>query len=80
MHARMDQLDRIRLPEAQLPSFPIFPIPDSPTTLKFLPPQKAGNAPVSPLVFQVSMGGGDCLPSANPSARLPAYTIKTCIY
>uniref|UniRef100_A0A2H1VMF8 SFRICE_031285 n=1 Tax=Spodoptera frugiperda TaxID=7108 RepID=A0A2H1VMF8_SPOFR len=25
--------------------------------------QKAGNALVTPLVFQVSMGGGDCLPS-----------------
>uniref|UniRef100_A0A2H1WQS5 SFRICE_034783 n=1 Tax=Spodoptera frugiperda TaxID=7108 RepID=A0A2H1WQS5_SPOFR len=25
----------------------------------------AGNALVTPLVFQVSMGGGDCLPSEN---------------
>uniref|UniRef100_A0A2H1WFR0 SFRICE_012543 n=1 Tax=Spodoptera frugiperda TaxID=7108 RepID=A0A2H1WFR0_SPOFR len=37
---------------------------------------KAGNAPVTPLVFQVSMDGGECLPSGDPSARLPAYTIK----
>uniref|UniRef100_A0A2H1X3N6 SFRICE_029536 n=1 Tax=Spodoptera frugiperda TaxID=7108 RepID=A0A2H1X3N6_SPOFR len=44
-----------------IPSFPIFPIPDSPTNLNF--PKKAGNALVTPLVFQVSMGGGDCLPS-----------------
>uniref|UniRef100_A0A2H1VMM9 SFRICE_007381 n=1 Tax=Spodoptera frugiperda TaxID=7108 RepID=A0A2H1VMM9_SPOFR len=36
----------------------------------------ARNALVTPLVFQVSMGGGDCLPSGDPSARLPAYTIK----
>uniref|UniRef100_A0A2H1WYA0 SFRICE_007669 n=1 Tax=Spodoptera frugiperda TaxID=7108 RepID=A0A2H1WYA0_SPOFR len=38
----------MRLPEAQLP-FPIFPNSDS-----------AGNVT---LVFRVSMGGGDCLPS-----------------
>uniref|UniRef100_A0A2H1VR30 SFRICE_034605 n=1 Tax=Spodoptera frugiperda TaxID=7108 RepID=A0A2H1VR30_SPOFR len=35
-----------------------------------------GNAFVSPLVFRVSMGGGDCLPSGDPSAQIPAYTIK----
>uniref|UniRef100_A0A2H1VRU7 SFRICE_019336 n=1 Tax=Spodoptera frugiperda TaxID=7108 RepID=A0A2H1VRU7_SPOFR len=35
-----------------------------------------GNALVKPLVFQVSMGGGDCLPSGNTSARLPACFIK----
>uniref|UniRef100_A0A2H1V8L3 SFRICE_017065 n=1 Tax=Spodoptera frugiperda TaxID=7108 RepID=A0A2H1V8L3_SPOFR len=29
----------MRLPETQLPPFPIFPIPDSPTTLKFLTPK-----------------------------------------
>uniref|UniRef100_A0A2H1WAK7 SFRICE_027689 n=1 Tax=Spodoptera frugiperda TaxID=7108 RepID=A0A2H1WAK7_SPOFR len=42
-----------------------IPNPDSSTTLKFLTPQKADNALITPLVFQVSMGGagGDCLPS-----------------
>uniref|UniRef100_A0A2H1W8B1 SFRICE_001513 n=1 Tax=Spodoptera frugiperda TaxID=7108 RepID=A0A2H1W8B1_SPOFR len=29
-----------------------------------------------PLVFRVSMGGGDCLPSDDPLARLLAYNIK----
>uniref|UniRef100_A0A2H1VK08 SFRICE_014737 n=1 Tax=Spodoptera frugiperda TaxID=7108 RepID=A0A2H1VK08_SPOFR len=38
--------------------------------------QKAGNALVTPLVFQVTMGGGDCLPSGHPPARLPACSIK----
>uniref|UniRef100_A0A2H1X2M9 SFRICE_022935 n=1 Tax=Spodoptera frugiperda TaxID=7108 RepID=A0A2H1X2M9_SPOFR len=38
--------------------------------------QKAGNAFVPPLVFRVSMGGGDCLPSRDPSARLPALEHK----
>uniref|UniRef100_A0A2H1VCS1 SFRICE_006028 n=1 Tax=Spodoptera frugiperda TaxID=7108 RepID=A0A2H1VCS1_SPOFR len=33
-------------------------------------PQKVGNAFVTSLVFQVSMGGGDCLPLGDPSARL----------
>ena len=28
------------------------------------------------LVLQVSMGGGDRLPSGDPSARLPSYFIK----
>uniref|UniRef100_A0A2H1WZC9 SFRICE_040697 n=1 Tax=Spodoptera frugiperda TaxID=7108 RepID=A0A2H1WZC9_SPOFR len=36
----------------------------------------AGNALVTPLVFWVSMGGGDCLPSGDTSAPLLAYTIK----
>uniref|UniRef100_A0A2H1VEQ9 SFRICE_002834 n=1 Tax=Spodoptera frugiperda TaxID=7108 RepID=A0A2H1VEQ9_SPOFR len=36
-------------------------------------PRKAGNALVTPLVFQVSMGGGDCILSGDLSARLPAY-------
>uniref|UniRef100_A0A2H1V6H1 SFRICE_022824 n=1 Tax=Spodoptera frugiperda TaxID=7108 RepID=A0A2H1V6H1_SPOFR len=36
----------------------------------------AGNVLVTPLVFWVSTGGGNCLPSGDPSARLPAYTIK----
>uniref|UniRef100_A0A2H1V7S9 SFRICE_020361 n=1 Tax=Spodoptera frugiperda TaxID=7108 RepID=A0A2H1V7S9_SPOFR len=31
---------------------------------------------VMPLVFQVSMGDGDCLPSGDTSARLPACYIK----
>uniref|UniRef100_A0A2H1WSM1 SFRICE_026569 n=1 Tax=Spodoptera frugiperda TaxID=7108 RepID=A0A2H1WSM1_SPOFR len=36
----------------------------------------AGNALITPLLFQASMGGGDCLPSGDPSASLPAYTKK----
>uniref|UniRef100_A0A2H1WZE6 SFRICE_040213 n=1 Tax=Spodoptera frugiperda TaxID=7108 RepID=A0A2H1WZE6_SPOFR len=36
-------------------------------------PQKAGIALMTPLVFQVSMGGGDCLLSGDKSARLPAF-------
>uniref|UniRef100_A0A2H1X0Y9 SFRICE_012647 n=1 Tax=Spodoptera frugiperda TaxID=7108 RepID=A0A2H1X0Y9_SPOFR len=35
-----------------------------------------GNALVTSLVLRVSMCSGDCLPSGDPSARLPAYTIK----
>uniref|UniRef100_A0A2H1VRA4 SFRICE_020275 n=1 Tax=Spodoptera frugiperda TaxID=7108 RepID=A0A2H1VRA4_SPOFR len=34
-----------------------------------------GNAIVTPLMFQVSMGCGDCLPLGDPSTRLPSYTI-----
>ncbi|WP_218823141.1 hypothetical protein, partial [Akkermansia muciniphila] len=37
---------------------------------------KAGNAFVTPMVVQVSIGSGDCLPSGDPSARLPANFIK----
>uniref|UniRef100_A0A2H1WZW9 SFRICE_028971 n=1 Tax=Spodoptera frugiperda TaxID=7108 RepID=A0A2H1WZW9_SPOFR len=44
--------------------------------IKRVTPKKVGNVHVTPLVFQVSMGGGDCLPSGDTSARLPAYTIK----
>uniref|UniRef100_A0A2H1VDB3 SFRICE_021621 n=1 Tax=Spodoptera frugiperda TaxID=7108 RepID=A0A2H1VDB3_SPOFR len=44
----------------QLFPYPIFPILDSPTTLKFLIPKRS-------LVFRVSMDGGDCLPSGDPS-------------
>lgn len=29
-----------------------------------------------PLVFRMSMGGGDCLPSDDSLARLLAYNIK----
>uniref|UniRef100_A0A2H1WDE6 SFRICE_034972 n=1 Tax=Spodoptera frugiperda TaxID=7108 RepID=A0A2H1WDE6_SPOFR len=61
----------MRLPEAQ---FTIFPIPDCSTTLTFL--TLKGNALVTPLVFRVSMDSGDCLPLGDPSACLPAYTIK----
>uniref|UniRef100_A0A2H1W3C5 SFRICE_012169 n=1 Tax=Spodoptera frugiperda TaxID=7108 RepID=A0A2H1W3C5_SPOFR len=47
-----------------IPPFSIFPIPDFPTTLKFLTCKRpATYVLVTPLVFQVSMGGGDCLPS-----------------
>ncbi|KAF9812202.1 hypothetical protein SFRURICE_001122, partial [Spodoptera frugiperda] len=46
-----------------IPSFPIFLIPDSSTILKFLTPKSLVFQVVTPLVFQVSIGGGDCLPS-----------------
>uniref|UniRef100_A0A2H1WBP8 SFRICE_015505 n=1 Tax=Spodoptera frugiperda TaxID=7108 RepID=A0A2H1WBP8_SPOFR len=46
----------IRLPSPQFP----LKFPGNPKIPK---PQKAGNALVTPLVFQVTMGGGDCLPS-----------------
>uniref|UniRef100_A0A2H1VIN1 SFRICE_020813 n=1 Tax=Spodoptera frugiperda TaxID=7108 RepID=A0A2H1VIN1_SPOFR len=67
----VNQRLRCRFPLPNLPN-PRFPnnnpqIPNS---------QKAGNALVTPLVFQVSMGGGDCLPLGNTSARLPACFIK----
>ena len=39
-------------------------------------PKKGGNALVTTLVLRVSMGGGDRLPSGEPSARLPRYFIK----
>uniref|UniRef100_A0A2H1VVQ2 SFRICE_030858 n=1 Tax=Spodoptera frugiperda TaxID=7108 RepID=A0A2H1VVQ2_SPOFR len=60
---------------------PNYPFPNVPNTrfpnLTWIPnPRKAGNALVTPLEFQVSMGGGDCLPSDEPSALLPAYSIK----
>lgn len=35
------------------------------------------NARVTPRVFQVPMGGGDCLTSGDPYICLPANTIKT---
>uniref|UniRef100_A0A2H1VPH3 SFRICE_009436 n=1 Tax=Spodoptera frugiperda TaxID=7108 RepID=A0A2H1VPH3_SPOFR len=54
----------MRLPETQLPLFPIFPILDSPTTLKFVKDWQH-YIHLTSLVFQVSMGGGDCLPSGN---------------
>uniref|UniRef100_A0A2H1WPM6 SFRICE_018810 n=1 Tax=Spodoptera frugiperda TaxID=7108 RepID=A0A2H1WPM6_SPOFR len=52
----------LRLPEAQFspPQSSQSPIPQQPP---FLTPKKAGNALVTPLVFQVSMGGGECSPS-----------------
>ncbi|KAF9811235.1 hypothetical protein SFRURICE_002604 [Spodoptera frugiperda] len=40
--------------------FPIFPIPESPYTVKFLTPQKAGNALVTPLKLRVYPWTGDC--------------------
>ena len=40
-------------------------VPEAQTPLK-------GNALVTPLVLRVSMGGGNRLPSDDPSARLPA--------
>uniref|UniRef100_A0A2H1VVC0 SFRICE_005511 n=1 Tax=Spodoptera frugiperda TaxID=7108 RepID=A0A2H1VVC0_SPOFR len=58
------------LPEAQLTIIPfsIFPNTNSPTTLKFPTPKKAGNTLVTPPVFKVSIGGSNCLPSGDPSA------------
>ncbi|CAH0699602.1 unnamed protein product [Spodoptera exigua] len=51
------------------------------TDLIVLCPQKVGNAlVVTPLLLQVSMGGADCLPPGNPSARLPTYHINTYAY
>ncbi|CAH1634906.1 unnamed protein product [Spodoptera littoralis] len=55
------------------PNLPNSRIPNDPQTPN---PQKAGNALVTPLVFQVSMGDADCLLSGDPSARLLAYAIK----
>uniref|UniRef100_A0A2H1VAU3 SFRICE_012605 n=1 Tax=Spodoptera frugiperda TaxID=7108 RepID=A0A2H1VAU3_SPOFR len=50
--------------KAQFPPSPSSPSP-IPDQLPLIPnSQKSGNALVTPLVFQVSMGGGDCLPSA----------------
>uniref|UniRef100_A0A2H1WNL0 SFRICE_014324 n=1 Tax=Spodoptera frugiperda TaxID=7108 RepID=A0A2H1WNL0_SPOFR len=36
----------------------------------------AGNALITPLVFRVSMGGGDCLQSGDTSASLTTFIIK----
>uniref|UniRef100_A0A2H1W4I3 SFRICE_017061 n=1 Tax=Spodoptera frugiperda TaxID=7108 RepID=A0A2H1W4I3_SPOFR len=54
----------IKGPITPLPNFPNPPISDSPTTLKFLTPN-AGTAIITSLVFQMSIGGGDCLSSAG---------------
>lgn len=56
----------------ELPPFTIFPIPNSPTILKFLTPKKTGNA----LVFRVSMGGTACLPWYDPTAVTGLYYRK----
>uniref|UniRef100_A0A2H1WR73 SFRICE_032041 n=1 Tax=Spodoptera frugiperda TaxID=7108 RepID=A0A2H1WR73_SPOFR len=47
-----------------------------PSNLEIPNPQRACNALVTPLVFRVSMGGGDCLPSADHSACLQAYIME----
>uniref|UniRef100_A0A2H1W8E6 SFRICE_030988 n=1 Tax=Spodoptera frugiperda TaxID=7108 RepID=A0A2H1W8E6_SPOFR len=62
--ARQSHLQPTRqLPEAKIPPSQSSPSP-IPEQQPFPPnPQKAGNALVKSLVFQVSMGGGDCLPS-----------------
>uniref|UniRef100_A0A2H1W2V5 SFRICE_028301 n=1 Tax=Spodoptera frugiperda TaxID=7108 RepID=A0A2H1W2V5_SPOFR len=66
----------MRLTATQLIKSPflIFPIFDSPTTLSLIPnPQIAGNALATPLLFRVSMGGSNCLPSvweSHASARM----------
>uniref|UniRef100_A0A2H1WAA7 SFRICE_017728 n=1 Tax=Spodoptera frugiperda TaxID=7108 RepID=A0A2H1WAA7_SPOFR len=52
------------------------PITSTPTTLKFLTPHKDDNAPVTLLVFRMSMSGADCLPASGPTAGLPTYTIN----
>uniref|UniRef100_A0A2H1VN78 SFRICE_003794 n=1 Tax=Spodoptera frugiperda TaxID=7108 RepID=A0A2H1VN78_SPOFR len=55
-----------RKPTGPISPFPIFLIPDFPTTLKFLTLKRPAT----------SMGGGDCLPSGDTSAHLPACFIK----
>lgn len=50
-------------------------IPNTP--LPYFPnPQITIFKPVTCLVFRVSIDGGNCLPSGDPSARLPACVIK----
>uniref|UniRef100_A0A2H1WDL6 SFRICE_040154 n=1 Tax=Spodoptera frugiperda TaxID=7108 RepID=A0A2H1WDL6_SPOFR len=61
---------KLTLPEDQLAPAPFFPILDSPTT-RIPNLQKAGNALLTPLVFRVSIGGGDCMLLGEP-----AYTTK----
>uniref|UniRef100_A0A2H1VJM8 SFRICE_029609 n=1 Tax=Spodoptera frugiperda TaxID=7108 RepID=A0A2H1VJM8_SPOFR len=55
-----------------IPKYCCYIVTTSPAMLEKL----AGNALVTPLVFRVSMGGGDCLPSGDTSVRLP-YTITS---
>uniref|UniRef100_A0A2H1V0Z4 SFRICE_001838 n=1 Tax=Spodoptera frugiperda TaxID=7108 RepID=A0A2H1V0Z4_SPOFR len=69
------QIVKMRLPEARFPPSQSFqsPIPRQPLIPN---PQNASNALVTPLVFQMSMGGGDCLPSGDTSARRIVMKIK----
>uniref|UniRef100_A0A2H1VHY9 SFRICE_005076 n=1 Tax=Spodoptera frugiperda TaxID=7108 RepID=A0A2H1VHY9_SPOFR len=82
-HPRGRSRGRKRITGGAIPPFPIFPNPDSPTTLKFLTPLKAGNGLVTPLVFQVPMGSGNCLPSRSlnskqlPRTRTVRWTPET---
>uniref|UniRef100_A0A2H1VWU0 SFRICE_021560 n=1 Tax=Spodoptera frugiperda TaxID=7108 RepID=A0A2H1VWU0_SPOFR len=55
-------------------------LPSSQSSLSPIPrqrknsyPQNASNALVTPLVFRVSMGGGDCLPSGNKQNYKPVF-------
>uniref|UniRef100_A0A2H1W0K2 SFRICE_022643 n=1 Tax=Spodoptera frugiperda TaxID=7108 RepID=A0A2H1W0K2_SPOFR len=62
----------------QRPNYPPFSIFDTLTTLKFL----TSKTLVTPLVFQVSLGGGDCIPSVrigkpNPSVLCVAF--RACL-
>uniref|UniRef100_A0A2H1VQ39 SFRICE_008236 n=1 Tax=Spodoptera frugiperda TaxID=7108 RepID=A0A2H1VQ39_SPOFR len=50
-----------RKPTLPVALFPIIPLSNSPTTLKFLTPYKADKALVTSLALWVSKGGGDCL-------------------
>lgn len=40
---------------------------------------KVGSALVTPLVFQMSLGGGNRLPSGDPSTRLPPKIRKRLV-
>uniref|UniRef100_A0A2H1WVV0 SFRICE_026809 n=1 Tax=Spodoptera frugiperda TaxID=7108 RepID=A0A2H1WVV0_SPOFR len=74
----VDLLSPSEVTGVPIPPFPIFPIPDfRTTTLKFLTPKKAGNALVTSLVSQVSMGGGDCLPSGYKHTSSHTHDIQT---
>uniref|UniRef100_A0A2H1VAL3 SFRICE_006360 n=1 Tax=Spodoptera frugiperda TaxID=7108 RepID=A0A2H1VAL3_SPOFR len=59
------------------PNLPDFRFPNNPSIPN---PQKAGNALITPLVFRVSIGGGNCLPLSTPSAHLRRTRAETFFY